>query len=171
MKKVSPFPHATSIDKLARLDLSERLFLWGFRGMAQHRNCGCPIFAATRHVYGRFRIEDAVGPLGTLIEVFAGNAHTAVEIHSPNCPCLSESEILLLRAVAAAQSADLNMARRGFERWLQGLAADWALGPACEIAGIFRAAGMRFELRDIAAISTFESAVARNPTVGSRALH
>jgi hypothetical protein len=171
MKNVSPFPQATSMDKPAQLDRSERLFLWGFRSIAQHRNCGCPVLAATKHVYQRFQIEDAVTPLDALIDVFALNIHSAIEIHGPNCPCLAESEAALLRAMASAQSARLIGVRRGLERWLPEPAADQALGLLCEIAGIFQAAGLTFEPRNSRTSDADETAMVRSLMIESHALH
>src|SRR5579872_3849762 len=100
-----------STGRLAQLESGERLFLWGFRTMAQHRACGCPIAGVLRQVYGQFFVDGAVASLETLIEAFAGTAHTAITVHSPCCPCVSESEAFLLRAMAAAQSANLDTAR------------------------------------------------------------
>lgn len=171
MNNVLPFPRAASPDKPTSLNRSERLFLWGFRAMAQHRGCGCPVVAATRRVYGQFQVEDAVESLDALVDAFASTAHTAIEIHSPNCPCVSESEMLLLRAMAAAQFSDLDTARRGFGRWLSELAADWALGLACGIARMFQAAGMTLSLRDVETTGIDETAATRSWANGSRALH
>jgi hypothetical protein len=137
-----------STGRFAQLESGERLFLWGFRTMAQHHGCGCPIVAVLRQVYSQFLVEDAVASLETLVEVFAGTAHTGVTIHGPCCPCVSESEAFLLRAMAAAQSANLDAARRQFEHWLPELAADWILGAACGIGRIFKDAGMTLPTRE-----------------------
>jgi hypothetical protein len=142
-----------STGRFAQLESGERLFLWGFRTMAQHRSCGCPIAAAMRQVYGQFLVADAAAAVETLVEAFASTAHTAIEVHSPCCPCVSESEVFLLRAMAAAQSANLDAARRQFERWLPLLAADWILGAACGVGTIFKAAGMTLPLRGQGTIS------------------
>jgi hypothetical protein len=171
MKNVVAFPRAATTDKPTRLDQSERLFLWGFRTLARHRGCDCPIAAATRQLYRQCQVENSLGSLEALVETFAYTAHTAIEIHAPNCPYLSESEMLLLQAMAAAQSAKLNLARRGFERWLPGLAADWALGPACAIVRTFQAAGMILPLRDTEVIGTLVTAAMRNWATGPRVLH
>jgi hypothetical protein len=165
MKNVIPFQRVSSPDRLPRLDFSERLFLWGF-----HR-CGRPIVAAMRQVYRQFHVEDAMTSLDALIEVFACTAHTAIEIHSPCCPCVSESEALLLRAVAAAQVGALEVARRTFERWLPELAADWILSPACGIGTIFQIAGMTLPLRDIGTMRLHETATMQSWPAGPQALH
>src|SRR5262249_30755703 len=99
MKHVISFSCEKTSDGLAQLDRSERLCLWGVRAMAHHHRCGCPVDGEIRKVYGRYQIEDVVGSLDAMIDAFASNAHTAVEIHSPNCPCLSENEKVLLQAM------------------------------------------------------------------------
>jgi hypothetical protein len=171
MKNVIPFPREVSSDGLAQLDLSERLFLWGFRAMAQHHRCDCPVGAEIRKVYGRYGIEDIVGSLDAMIEAFASSAHTAIEIHSPNCPCVSESERVLLQAMAAAQSSDLNGARRAFERWLPELAADWIVGPACGIARTFQTASLTLPLRTVEGPDMPETTATQIYSNVSRALH
>jgi hypothetical protein len=171
MKNVISFPRETSSDGLAQLDLSERLFLWGFRAMAQHHRCACPINGEIRKVYGRYQIDDVVGSLDTMIETFASNAHTAIEIHSPNCPCVSESEKFLLQAMAAAQSSDLNGARRAFERWLPELAADWIVGPACAIARAFDTAGITLPRRNVELSDMPDTKATLSFANASRALH
>jgi hypothetical protein len=171
MKNFVPFPRTASPDKLPRLELSELLFLCGFRVMARHRGCDCAIVAATKQLYRQCQVEDSLGSLDALVETFAATMRVAIEIHAPNCPCVSESEMFLLGVIAAAQSADLDLARRGFERWLPGLAADWALGPACEIARIFQAAGLMLPSRDVDAIGARGTAAPRNWTPGSTTLH
>jgi len=171
MKNVISFPREVLSDGLAQLDLSERLFLWGFRAMAQHHRCDCPVGGEIRKVYGRYQIDDIVGSLDAMIEAFASNAHTAIEIHSPNCPCVSESEKILLQAMAAAQSSDFNRARRAFERWLPELAADWIVGPACGIARTFQTAGMALPLRNVEASDMPDTTATQSYPTVSRALH
>lgn len=171
MKNVISFPREKSSDGLAQLDRGERLFLWGFRAMAQHHRCDCPVGGEIRKVYSRYQIDDIVGSLDAMIETFASNAHTAIEIHSPNCPCVSESERVLLQAMAAAQSSDFNGARRAFERWLPALAADWIVGPACGIARAFQTAGMTLPVRNVEAPDMHETTAALSFANVSRALH
>ncbi len=171
MKNVISFPSEVASDSLAQLDPSERLFLWGFRAMAQHHRCGCPVDAEIRKVYGRFQIGDVVGSLDALIEAFASNAHTAIEIHSANCPCVSDGERVLLQAIAAAQSSDLDRARRTFERWLPELAAEWILGPACGIARTFQTAGLTLPLHNGRAVQRQETTATQSRSNVSRALH
>jgi hypothetical protein len=126
--------------------------------------------AAIREVYGQFHVDDAVASLDALLEVFARTAHTAIEVHSPCCPCVSRSEALLLQAIAAAQEDALEVARRSFERWLPDLAADWSLTPGCGIGRIFQMAGMRLPLRDLGTVGT-ETATMQDWPSGSQALH
>ena len=159
-----------STGRFAQLESGERLFLWGFRTMAQHRACGCPVVAAMRQVYGQFFVRDAVAPLEVLVDAFASTAHTAIAIHGPCCPCASEGEACLLRAMAAAQSADLDAARRQFEHLLPELAADWILGAACGLGRIFKAAGMTLPMREPGMISTDDLA-ATSQSIISTARH
>lgn len=150
MTNALPFPPPASPDKPVPLEQSERLFLWGFRAMAQHLRCGCPVVATVRQAYEPYQVEEAVASLEALLEAFAATAHSAIEFHAPGCPCLSASEALLLRAMAAAQCGAFDVARRTFECWLPELAADWVLRPAREIGRIFQAAGMTLPRRDVA---------------------
>jgi hypothetical protein len=160
-----------STGRFAQLESGERLFLWGFRTMAQHRACGCPVVAAMRQVYGQFFVRDAAAPLEVLVDAFASTAHTAIAIHGPCCPCASEGEACLLRAMAAAQSADLVAARRQFEHWLPELAADWILGAACGLGQIFKAAGMTLPMRGPGMISTDDDLAAASRSIISNARH
>jgi|SRR5690242_8923265 len=160
-----------STGRLAQLESGERLFLWGFRTMAQHRACGCPIVGVMRQVYGQYFVDDAVASLEMVIEAFAGTAHTAISIHSPCCPCVSESEALLLRAMAAAQSADLDAARQQFEHWLPELAADWVLGAACGVGQIFKEAGMTLPMREPGTIGVEDDLMGLGRPVMSNARH
>jgi hypothetical protein len=147
MKNVIAFPRQTPTDVMPRLDEGERLFLWGFRTIARHLRCECQAGVVIRQAYEQFVVDDAVASLEMLIEAFAYTAHTAIEVHSPDCPCVSACEMSLLRAMAAAQSGDLDAARRQFEVWLPELAADWILGPARGLGTIFQDAGLTFSER------------------------
>jgi hypothetical protein len=164
---IVPFPRKDITGRPAQLEFGERLFLWGFRAMAQHHRCGRPILAAMRRVYGQYHVEDAVASLDALVGAFALTAHTAIAIHNPCCPCISEGETFLLRAMAAAQSADLHAARRDFGRWLPELAADWVLSPACGIGGMFKANGITLPLRKAATTE----AEALSWSIGSDTFH
>jgi hypothetical protein len=162
---------ARSNDTLLRFDAGERLFIFGFRSMAHHYRCGRPAIAELRQVYCHFGIEDAVCSLDSLLEAFARSAHTAIEIHSPGCPCVSGCERFLLRAVSAAQSNALTITRREFERWLPATAADWATAPACGLGKVFRAAGLILPLRGNSQGALSNTTNARSWTDRSRTLH
>jgi hypothetical protein len=168
MKSVIPFLRTGSPERLPPLDFSERLFLWGFRAMVEYQWRGRPIIAAIRQVYGQFHVEDAVASLDALLQVFACTMHTAIEVHSPCCPCVSESEAFLLRAIAAVQAGSLEDARRRFEHWLPELAADWILTPACGLGRVFQAADMTLPLRDVGLMRMHETAMMHT---GSQSLH
>jgi hypothetical protein len=147
MSGIVQFP-APATDALHRLDAGERLFIWGFRAIARYRRFGEPTVAELQQVYCRFGVGDAVCSLDALVEAFARTAHAPLELHSPGCPCVSDSETRLLRAAAAAQSGALAIARRELERWIPELAADWALAPLCGLSSLFEAAGLNLPLRD-----------------------
>jgi hypothetical protein len=151
MSNIVPFPATAEADAVAQLDTGERLFVWGFRTLAQHRGCDCAIVAAIHQMYRQSNAEPAFALLDTLLDAFRGTAHTPIEIHDACCPCMSECEAHLLDAMAAAQSGDLDAARRQFERWLPGLAADWIVGPARELGSVFQSAGMTLPRRDLEA--------------------
>ena len=140
--------HNVSPDQPRILELGERVSLWGLRAMARHHQSGRPILAAMEQVYAQYHVEDAIILIDRLVEAFGCTAHTAIGLHNPCCPCLSESEASLLRAIAMAQACDLRAARREFERWLPELAADWVLQPACTIGRMFQAEGLLLPLRD-----------------------
>lgn len=132
--------YAGSID-LPTLTAAERLFIWGFRAKARSGGA-VPSAADIQQVYDHFRVGDAVPSLDAIIEVFACTAHTAIEVHCPNCPRVSESERGLLRAVTAAQNERDDLVREQFECWLPPIGADWALFPVRGLATIFRIAGL-----------------------------
>ncbi|WP_245327030.1 hypothetical protein [Bradyrhizobium sacchari] len=120
---------------------AERLFVWGFRAKARSGGA-VPTAADIQQVYDHFRVGDAVPSLEAIIEIFACTAHTAIEVHCPTCPRISESECGILRAIAAAQKAHDDVAREQFECWLPPVGADWALAPVRGLATIFRMAGL-----------------------------
>ncbi|MGA7431574.1 MAG: hypothetical protein WBQ24_01770 [Xanthobacteraceae bacterium] len=157
---------------LLQLDLGERLFIWGFRSMAEHRRRGWPTMREMRDVYAHFQVASALSFFDELIEAFASTAHTPIEIHSPGCPCVSESETCLLRAAAAAQSGDLDTASHGFSRWIPISATGWLMTPTCAIGRMFQAAGMILPVRhaDRANMAGSTAALSWQPA-GSRSLH
>ena len=156
---------------LRRLDAGERLFMWGFRIMAQHHRFGRPTIPEIRQVYWHFGVEDSVLSLDALVGTFARAAHAPIEIHSPGCPCVSQSERCLLRAAAAAQSGALAIVRRELGRWLPGLAADWATEPLCDLGRLFQAAGLDLPLRESQPTTAPETMSTRTWPVPPHTLH
>src|ERR1700755_2388806 len=127
--------------ELPALCAAERLFIWGFRAKARS-GTAVPTADDIQQVYDHFRVGDAVLSLEAIIEIFACTAHTAIEVHCPTCPKMSESEHGILRAIAAAQRARDDVAREQFESWLPPVGADWALAPVRGLATIFQMAGL-----------------------------
>jgi hypothetical protein len=141
---MSRAPYHKATNGPARLNEAERLFIWGFRAMAQHQRLGWPTFDGIQTVYGNFRVEDAVASVAAMLETFASTAHTAIELHVSGCPCVSDGEQRLLEATSIAQAGDVDRSRRQFEQWLPELAADWIMEPARGLGRIFRTAGLLF---------------------------
>src|SRR4051794_15884218 len=102
---------------LPALSAAERLFIWGFRAKARSGSA-VPTAADIQQVYDHFRVGDAVTSLESIIEIFACTAHTAIAVHCPTCPRMSDSEHGMLRAIAAAQKERDDIAREQFECWL-----------------------------------------------------
>ncbi|WP_158816986.1 hypothetical protein [Methylocapsa sp. S129] len=171
MSDVSPSPRTGSIGALSQLDVGERLFIWGFRAMAQHHKLGRPSIAELRQVFGHFGVGDAVFSLEALLDAFARAAHSPVEVHGMGCPCVSTSETFLLRAVAATQSGALEVARREFARWLPCPAADWVLIPVAAMGRLFQRAGLTMLLREAEPAPMPDTMAMRTWPVGSRTLH
>jgi hypothetical protein len=149
MKNAATLSRAGSADLPTRLDLAERLFIWVFRLIVQHRRCSRPTMVEIHRACGQFKIEDAIPLLGALVDTFACNAHSAIEVHSPDRLCVSDGEMGLLRAMTAAQSGKTDVARCIFERWLPVLAADRILSPVSAVGQTFQAKGLLFGRRDI----------------------
>ena len=76
---------------LPALSAAERLFIWGFRARARS-GTAVPTAADIQQVYDHFCVGDAVPSLEAIIEIFACTAHTAIEVHCPTSPKMSESE-------------------------------------------------------------------------------
>ena len=142
-------PYHKTMNRQSRLNEAERLFIWGFRAVAQRQRLGWPTLGGIRAVYEHFHVEDAVPSVDAMIEIFASTAHTAIELHASGCPCVSDGEFRLLSATSRAQRGDLDRSRRQFEQWLPHLAADWIMAPACGLGRIFRTAGLLFPTNDI----------------------
>ena len=161
--------YAKPID-LPALTAAERLFIWGFRAKARSGSA-VPTAADIQQVYDHFRVGDAVPSLEAIIEIFACTAHTAIEVHCPTCPRMSESEHGILRAIAAAQRERDDVAREQFERWLPSVGADWALAPVRGLATIFRMAGLILPDRHVEPSDQDRTMVMKSWLVGSPTLH
>lgn len=158
-----------SID-LPALCAAERLFIWGFRAKA--RSSGAvPNAADIQQVYDHFRVGDAVASLDSIIEIFACTAHTAIEVHCPTCPRMSDSENGILRAVAAVQQDRIDIAREQFGSWLSPVGADWALAPVRGLATIFRMAGLVLPDRQMRSFDHSRTTAMKSWLVGSPTLH
>lgn len=155
---------------LPALTAAERLFIWGFRAKTRSGSA-VPTAADIQQVYDHFRVGDAVPSLEAIIEVFACTAHTAIEVHCPTCPRMSESEHGIMRAIAAAQQERDNVARELFERWLPPVGADWALALVRGLATIFRIAGLILPDRHIASLGVDRTMAMKSWLVGSPPLH
>lgn len=152
------------------LSAAERLFIWGFRAKARSGGA-VPTTADIQQVYDHFRVGDAVLSLDAIIETFACTAHTAIEVHCPTCPRVSESERGMLHAIAAAQRDRVDIARAQFEHWLPPVGADWVLAPVCGLATIFRLAGLILPERRVQAPDAKLTTAMRSWPVGSATLH
>ena len=99
--------YTRSLD-LPALCAAERLLIWGFRAKARS-GTAVPTAADIQEVYDHFRVGDAVPSLEAIVEIFACTAHTAIEVHCPTCPKMSESEHGILHAIAAAQDERIDV--------------------------------------------------------------
>jgi hypothetical protein len=161
--------HTRPLD-LPALSAAERLFIWGFRAKAR-RGGAVPTASDIKEVYDHFRVGDAVPSLESIIEIFACTAHTAIEVHCPTCPRMSDSEHGLLRAIAAAQQERFEVAREQFECWLPPVGADWALAPVQGLATIFRMAGLILPDRQVRSFDQDRMMAMKSWLVGSPTLH
>ena len=161
--------HARSVG-LPALSAAERLFIWGFRAKARSGGA-VPTAADIQQVYDHFRVGDAVPSLESIIEIFACTAHTAIEVHCPTCPRMSESEHGILRAIAAAQQERVDVAREQFECWLPRVGADWALAPVQGLATIFRMAGLILPDRHVGPLDFDRTMAMKSWFIGSPTLH
>jgi hypothetical protein len=157
--------------ELLQLTTAERLFIWGFRAIAQCARLRWPAVADIRHVYDHFHAGDAVPSLEALHETFACTAHTSIELHCPGCRGISPSELDLLRAVSAVQRRRIDAARAEFERWLPPVGADWAMAPAEGLATIFRIVGLELPDRPAHASDDDRMAALRSWPLGTATLH
>lgn len=155
---------------LPALCAAERLFIWGFRAKARS-GTAVPTAADIQQVYDHFRVGDAVPSLESIIEIFACTAHTAIEVHCPTCPRMSDSEHGMLHAIAAAQQERIDAAREQFECWLPPIGADWALAPVRGLATIFRMAGLILPDRKVRSLDHDRTMAMKSWFVGSPTLH
>ncbi|SPP92473.1 conserved protein of unknown function [Bradyrhizobium vignae] len=130
-----------------------------------------PTAADIKEVYDHFCVGDAVPSLESIIEIFACTAHTAIEVHCPTCPRMSDGEHGILRAIAAAQRDRIDVAREQFERWLLPVGADWALAPVQGLATIFRMAGLILPDRHLRSFEHDRMMAMKSWLVGSPTLH
>ena len=152
--------------ELPALSAPERLFIWGFRAKARSGGA-VPTAADIQQVYDHFRVGDAVPSLESIIEIFACTAHTAIEVHCPTCPRMSDSEHGILRAIAAAQQDRVDVAREQFACWLPAVGADWALAPVQGLATIFRMAGLILPDRHVRSLGHDRTMAMKSWLVGS----
>jgi hypothetical protein len=161
--------YARALD-LPALCAAERLFIWGFRAKARSGSA-VPTAADIQQVYDHFRVGDAVPSLESIIEIFACTAHTAIEVHCPTCPRVSDSEHGIMRAIAAAQKDQFDVAREQFACWLPAVGADWALHPVRGLATIFRMAGLVLPDRQVQSLDLDWTMAMKSWLVGSPTLH
>ena len=161
--------YTRSLD-LPALCAAERLLIWGFRAKARS-GTAVPTAADIQEVYDHFRVGDAVPSLEAIVEIFACTAHTAIEVHCPTCPKMSESERGILHAIAAAQGERIDVAREQFESWLPPVGVDWALAPVGGLATIFRMAGLVLPDRQVGTPHIARTMAMKSWLVGSPTLH
>lgn len=152
------------------LTAAERLLIWGFRGKARSGGA-VPTAADIQEVYDHFRVGDAVLSLDSIIEIFACTAHTAIEVHCPTCPRMSDGEHGFLRAIAAAQQHRFDVARGQLECWLPTIGADWALAPVRGLATIFQMSGLILPDRQVRSFAHDRTMAMKSWRVGSPTLH
>ena len=164
-----PSTSPRSVD-LPALSAAERLFIWGFRAKARSGGA-VPSATDIQEVYDHFGVGDAVPSLESIIEIFACTAHTAIEVHCPTCPRLSDGEQEILHALAAAQQDRIETVRERFESWLPPVGADWALAPVRGLATIFRVAGLILPDRHVHSFDHDRTMAMKSWLVGSPTFH
>lgn len=163
--------YADTTSTLAQLGVGERLFVWGFRSIAQYHRLGWPTMFELQQVYDHFAVADAVAPLDAIFEVFACTAQRAIELHCPGCPCVSNGECRLLQAVSAAQQGHSGLARDRFKHWLPEVAADWIMPSVCGLGQIFADARLIVPARRAEPSPVCETMRMRSWALGSPTLH
>lgn len=166
-----PMAQSEITKTLRQLGLGERLFVWGFRAIAQHHRLGRPRMSEVRCVYDHFQVADAVSSLNAMLETFACTAHSTVELHCPGCPCVSGSEYLISQATAAVQRGEIDLARQRFSNWLPDISTDWILSPASGLGRIFALHGLLLPLHATAFISLPATMAKQTWPVGAPIFH
>jgi|SRR5215475_4464390 len=129
------------------LDIPQRLVVWGCRTwVAGCRQQRCTM-DDVRAVFSRFAVIDAAASLDALLGAAAQYAIRPIQVRCPVCAQISDDEVILLHAAAAAQHRDLPAARGHLEHWLPAALADWALGPLCGLGALFEHAGLILPVR------------------------
>jgi len=159
--------HTANADTTAmsRLSVAERLFIWGFRSLAQQQRPGSPTRAELHHVFEHFSVIDSVPSIDALLQTFDCTAHSSIELHIAGCCCLSAGEHNLLRTISAVQHKDYDTALMQFERWLPPVTASWALSPTRGLTTIFAAAGLTLPNRDYGEIAVMQNIAAAPVTL------
>ncbi len=135
------------VDTFEALQIPERLVVWGARTwVCCSRTQDSPV-AQLEPVFHRFGVVAAAASLDALLCATAQTATHALEVRCPRCPNLSDDEVYLLHAAAAAQHGDLVSARSQLQRWLPAAVAAWTLGPVCGLGRLFANAGLILPLR------------------------
>jgi hypothetical protein len=134
--------HIETVDAFASLALPEQLLIGGVRAwVACCRAETCPM-AVLRTTFGRFGAIDAAASVDAFMSCAVRTAIRCIEVRCPRCPGLTDDELRLLHAAAAAQQHDLAEARTDLEHWLPERAAYWALGPLCGFGSLLAQAGL-----------------------------
>jgi hypothetical protein len=137
------------VDSFEALEIPERLLIWGARTWVFCSRTQDSAVAQLEPVFRRFGVVAAAASLDAWLCATAQTATHALEVRCPRCPNLSDDEVYLLQAAAAAQHGDFASARTQLARWLPAAVADWALGPVGGLAKIFKNAGLIMPLRSI----------------------
>jgi hypothetical protein len=146
MQSASIVPNM-SHETYAALTHSERLLLWACRTWAAWVGAGrCPL-CPIEHEFGPLGIAEAASALHALMYTTATSATRAFEVHGPRCQHISGDEIRLLRAAAAAQQGQLELALACLQEWLPPAQANLALNPLRAFAASLRSVGLNLPVR------------------------
>jgi hypothetical protein len=137
----------TTPEPYAALAHGERLLLWACRTWAAWAGAGrCPL-CPIEHEFDRLGIGDAASALHAVMCATATSATRAFAIHGPACQHISEDEIRLLRAAAAAQQGQLEPALVHLQEWLPVTQANLALNPLRAFAEYLKRVGLDLPVR------------------------